>query len=219
MLASLLTSQHGRHGGLLRARSGGMSRGLWQSGDRVRARWRARLSDRLGTFSCELIQPTASRHMEDAQKLACLVAACVLTETALPEREPHPHVFRSLKALLEALETDAELGSAYVKWELGILAALGFGLDLRRCAVTGQEEHLCYVSPRTGRAVTEAAAGDFRDRLFRLPPFLLVRGAAGSRKEVLQALLLTGHFLERHVYGPNQLPRARARLVALLQEE
>ncbi len=214
MLVSMLTSHHGRHAGLVRAASRKTGQGLLQVGNRVRARWRARLADNLGTFSCELIQATAFRHMEDMKRLACLVAACAVTETTLPEREPHPRVFDGLSAVLGVLETDGQWGSAYVKWEIGILRELGFGLDLERCAVTGRKDQLFYVSPRTGRAVTDAAAGSYRDRLLRLPPFLLVQGGTGNRQEIIEALDLTGHFLQRHVYGPcnRSLPKARSRL-------
>lgn len=220
MLVSLLTSQHGRHAGLIRTGSKGVTQGLLQAGNRVRARWRARLAEHLGTLSCELTEAIAARHMDDTKRLTCLVAACAVAETALPDREPHPRVFRGLAALLEGLDADAKWGSAYVKWEVGVLGDLGFGLDLSRCAVTGGKDHLHFVSPRTGRAVSEAATGAYRHRLLRLPSFLLVQGATGGKEEVVQALELTGHFLERHVYNPcnHNLPSARVRLARLFRD-
>ncbi len=54
-----------------------------------------------------------------------------------------------------------------VRWEALLQADLGFGLDLTACAVTGETAGLAYVSPRTGRAVTEAAAGTWTGRLLR----------------------------------------------------
>jgi len=219
-LVSLLTRQHGRHAGLVCGGAKGGARGTLQVGNSVRARWRARLAEHLGTFSCELTEAVAARHIGESRRLACLVAACGVAETALPEREPHPRVFDGLTALLAVLDANAGWGSAYVKWEIGVLRELGYGLDLSRCAVTGGKDQLHFVSPRTGRAVSEEAAGAYRNRLLPLPSFLLGQGRNGSEREVAQALALTGFFLERHVYRPynRSLPEARVRLAGLFQK-
>jgi len=220
ILVSLLTRQHGRHAGLVRGDAKGVMRATLQVGNSVRARWRARLAEHVGRYSCELTEAGAARHIGESRRLACLSAACAVTETALPEREPHPRVFDGLTALLAMLDADAGWGSAYVKWEVGVLRDLGFGLDLSQCAVTGGKDRLHFVSPRTGRAISEAAAGAYRNRLFPLPSFLLGRGATGSSEEVAQALALTGYFLERHVYRSYNrgVPEARVRLANLFRE-
>ncbi|MCP5367993.1 MAG: DNA repair protein RecO C-terminal domain-containing protein, partial [Hyphomicrobiales bacterium] len=111
--------------------------------------------------------------------------------------------------------------TVYVKWELGLLGELGFGLDLGSCAATGVVEDLSHVSPRSGRAVSRAAAEPYLDRLLPLPPFLLRPGALGGPAEVLDGLALAGHFLERHVFAPHGLavPAARQRLVARLRRD
>ena len=213
-IVSLLTLNNGRHTGLVRGATGKRTRGVLQPGNRVKATWRARLAEHLGGLSCELVGSVAAGLMGDGDRLAGLAAACAVTETALPEREPHSRVFDGLTGLLAALADSEMWPSAYVKWELGLLADLGFGLDLSRCAVTGAADHLAYVSPRTGRAVSQSAAEPYRERLLALPAFLLQEGIGGSAAEVTQGLTLTGHFLERHIYAPRnrQLPPARVRL-------
>ncbi|MGF1639351.1 MAG: DNA repair protein RecO [Rhodospirillales bacterium] len=217
-VVSMLTRDHGRHAGLVRGATGKRLRGVLQPGNLVRATWRARLSEHLGGFGCELIQAVAAEVMADGDRLAALAAASALGETALPEREPHPRVFDGLVALLAAMTASEAWPSAYVKWELGLLGELGFGLDLDRCAVTGGRDGLAFVSPRTGRAVCRRAAEPYRARLLVLPPFLLAAGGAGSAEEVAQGLVLTGHFLERHLYasGNRPLPAARHRLAEKL---
>ncbi len=217
---SLLTREHGRHSGLVRGGAKGATRGVLELGNIVRARWRARLAEHLGIMTCELTGAVSALHIGDPRRLACLVAVCAVTESALPEREPHLGVFEGLAALLAVLDADAAWGSAYVRWESDLLRDLGFGLDLSQCAVTGDRGRLHYVSPRTGRAVSEAAAGEYRNRLLRLPSFLLDDGATGGFEEIGQALALTGYFLERHVYRPynRSLPEARIRLADLFRE-
>lgn len=215
-IVTLLTPTHGRHAGLVYGGGGSKARGLYQPGNHIRATWRGRLAEHLGSFAAEMITPHAALLLDDALRLEGLLAACAVAEGALPEREPHPAVFVGFKALLLAMAAPG-WPAIYVKLELGLLRELGFGLDLESCAMTGETAGLAFVSPRTGRAVTEAAAAPYRDKLLRLPPFLLP-GATLDDVPVadwLDGLALTAHFLERHVFWPHgkTLPASRTRFI------
>lgn len=207
----LLTRAHGRHAGLVRGAASKALRGAVQPGNRVVATWMARLDEQLGVFALELAAAHAASVMDDAGRLAALSAACALADVTLPERQAHPAVFDAFAALA------ADLGgpdwpSSYVRWELVLLAALGYGLDLTSCAVTGTTEGLAWVSPRTGRAVSAGAGAAYADKLLPLPRFL-VEGGAGDAGQVAQGLRLTGHFLDRHVLAGKPMPAARMRVV------
>lgn len=217
-IVSLLTREHGRHAGLVRGGAGKRAGSLYQAGNMVAAHWRARLAEHLGTLTAEIVDAFASRVLDDALRLAALTSACALLETALPEREPHTPLFDATVALLRALASSSEAndwGAAYARWETQALAELGFGLDLETCAATGQRGDLAYVSPRTGRAVSGEAGAPYADRLFALPTFLGTAGPAPDPGAVAAALRITGHFLERHVFGPHNRrpPAARTRFV------
>jgi DNA repair protein RecO (recombination protein O) len=217
-VVSLLTREHGRHAGLVRGGAGKRAGSLYQPGNLLAAHWRARLSEHLGTLTAELVDAFASRVLDDALRLAALTSACALLETALPEREPHTPLFDSTLDLLRTLGSGADevaWGSAYARWETLALAELGFGLDLEACAATGRREDLAFVSPRTGRAVSGGAGAPYADRLFALPAFLSTAGPAAEAAEIAAALRITGHFLERHVFGPHdrRLPAARTRFI------
>jgi DNA repair protein RecO (recombination protein O) len=218
-VVTLLTREHGRHAGLARGGAGARGRALYQTGNRIAAHWRARLGEQLGSLSAELIEAHGARFIEDPLRLAALASAASIAEAALPEREPHRAVYDRLQTLLEAMERDepsVAWPADYARWELALLADLGFGLDLARCAVTGATERLAYVSPRTGRAVSAEAAAPYRDRLLPLPAFLGETGGAAPG-EVLKALELTSYFLEQHIFHlPKGLPAARGRLIDLL---
>jgi len=221
-IVQLLTRGHGRHAGLVRGGAGARARGILQPGNRVQAVWRARLAEHLGTYRCELLHSGGALLLDDAVRLAALAAACALAEAALPEREPHPALFEGLAALIAALQSSdrvAGWGRAYVQWELGLLAELGFGLELSRCAATGRNDELAYVSPRTGQAVSLAAGEPYKDRLLPLPQFLVVPGSLPADADVLAGLDLAGHFLERHAFAAlhRELPRARALLIGRLR--
>jgi DNA repair protein RecO (recombination protein O) len=215
-VVSLLTEAHGRHAGLAK---GGASRAqapVWQTGNLVEVRWVARLAEQLGSLTGELVHPTAALAMEDPLALALVAAACAVSEGALPEREAHPESFRGLVSILARLpDGAARLLADYVRWEAGLLAELGYGLDLARCAATGAETGLAWVSPRTGRAVSAEAGEPWRDRLLPLPRFLRDPGDAGAtEEEALAGLRLTAHFLARDAFGQHGrgLPPARVLL-------
>ena len=213
-ILTLLTHGHGRHLGLVRGGAGRRARGLYQPGNTVAAHWRARLSEHLGTYSCEPVAANAATLFDRSGALAALAAACALADAALPEREPHPTAYAALLDLVAAL-LGTGWAEAYVRWELALLAELGFGLDLASCAATGVNDGLAFVSPRTGRAVSAAAGEPYRARLLTLPVFLIQEAQAATTEDILAGLALTGHFLERCVFAPDgrSLPAARTRLV------
>jgi DNA repair protein RecO (recombination protein O) len=209
-IATVMTEEHGAHRGLAR---GGAARGrtaIWQPGNLVQVRWVARLADQLGTFSAELVHPAAALAMDDALVLAMLSAACAVAEGALPEREPHARVFDGLLHLIARLGNGPVMMAELVRWETILLADLGYGLDLTRCALTGDTIDLAFVSPKTGRAVTAAAAGEWTSRLLPLPAFV-VGGDEATAVDWRDGLRLTGHFLARDAFGLQHRPLPLAR--------
>jgi DNA repair protein RecO (recombination protein O) len=209
-IVSLLTREHGRHLGLVRGGAGRRAAGLYQPGNLVSAVWRARLSEHLGSYACESLQSFAARVIDDPLRLGALTAACAIVETALPEREPHDALYHATLELFRDLEGEG-WAADYVRWECQCLADLGFGLDLSHCALTGTAEDLAYVSPRSGRAVSRTAAQPYADKLFALPRFL-AEGTRASLADVVDALDMTGHFLERNVLAANDKPIPQARI-------
>ena len=216
-ILSLLTAEHGRHAGLVRGGASRRMSGFLQPGNTVSATWRARLEEHLGAYVVEPLHSCAALY-ERPGPLAALTSATALAEAALPERAPHPELQRSLASLLEALE-QPDWAESYVRWELLLLADLGFGLDLSSCAATGANDGLAYVSPNSGRAVSLSAGEPWRDKLLPLPRFLAPEGGAADTGQVVDGLRLTGWFLERHVFAPHdrKSPDARERLVTHLR--
>ena len=216
IVLSLLTRDHGRHAGLIKGGGGRRAAGLYEAGNRLKAVWRARLSEHLGNFTCESIAQSAALLLDEPLRLAALSAATAVVEAVLPEREPHPRAYDGFASLIEALISSDDTvawAARYVRWELDLLAEIGFGLDLASCAVNGDRAGLAFVSPNSGRAISSRAAEPYRDRLLALPAFL--SGGAADLPAICQGLALTGSFLERHAF--RTVPAARARFVARLQ--
>lgn len=217
VVAQLLTREHGRHAGRVRGGAGAKSRALVEAGNLVAASWRARLSDQLGSFRLELLRANSARLLERPGPLAALVSAAALLLECLPEREPHPRAHSALAALIEALDASPDWPADYVRWELALLAEIGYGLDLSSCAATGVTEDLAFVSPKSARAVSRTGAKGYESRLLPLPEFLLRPAPAGAAA-IRDGLALTGHFLALQVFAPAEraLPPARARLLSVI---
>jgi len=225
---------HGEHGAIVRALTheagllagyvqGGRAskmRPILMPGNLVRGIYRARVQDQLASLSVEL-ERSRGPLLSEPLPAAAIDWACAFTATTLPEEHPYPALHVALGAVLDAVEAAPAARGwavALVRYELLVLAQLGFGLDLAQCAVTGARAGLAYVSPRTGRAVTEAAAGSLRGRLLPLPSFLGQGGEAGW-PDILEGFALTGHFIGQSLFDPRRsdVLFARERLIERLK--
>lgn len=212
MIVTVLTELQGRHAGLVRGGGGRRMRSLLEPGNLVKAWWRGRLDSQLGTLSLEPEKSFAAIALTSASSLAGLAALCAMIETTLPEREPHAAIFRHTLHLLEHLGAEG-WEAHYVLWEIALLRDMGYGLDLESCAATGSTDDLAFVSPRSGRAVSRAAAAPYLDKLFALPAFLRDEKAEAHPAEIRKGLALTEYFFETHVFRPHQqtMPASRTR--------
>lgn len=213
-VVTFFTQEHGRYNALCSSVFSKRNSGTFQIGNLVQIAWNARLEEHLGTAKVELLAPYAAAVLADSERLNVLASACALL-SLLPEREPNPDFFEKTVGLLAVLPFDG-FWEAYARWEVDLLSALGFGLDLSACALTGKTADLCYVSPKSGRAVCREAGAPWADRLLALPAFLThVDKRAENREEIKKALKLTGFFLEN--YGAKtvdyRIPTARNRLI------
>lgn len=214
-IIEVFTPTHGRHAGVVRGGAGRKLAPILQPGAQLDVAWRARLEDHLGSFLVEPIRSRAATAMSDRLMLAGLNTVTGILSFCLPEREPYPELYTRTEQLLDLLEHRDVWPLAYLQWELGLLATMGYALQLSECAVTGATDELIYVSPKSGRAVSKSAAGDWADRLLPLPDVLKGIGAAPDA-EIAEGLKTTGHFLQTHLaanLGGRSLPEARARFV------
>ncbi len=218
VIADIFTAQHGRHAGIVR---GGVSRKLrpiLQPGAQVDVTWKARLDSHLGAFTIEPIRSRSAAAMGDRLALAGLNAVTALLLVTTAERDPHPAFYTQTIQLLDLLGHADIWPLAYMKWEMALLEEMGFGLELGACAVSGANDRLIYVSPKSGRAVAESAAGEWVNRLLPLPDVMRGEGE-GSDAEIATALGTLGHFIEHKLIrslGDKPLPAARGRLIDVL---
>jgi DNA repair protein RecO (recombination protein O) len=212
VILELMTRAHGRHLGLVRGGSGRALRSVLQVGNSVEAQWRARIEQHLGAFAIEPLRSRAARLIDRAFALHGVAHLGALLRL-LPERDPQADLYEMAEVIADRLDSLDLAPALMARFELALLQALGFGLDLERCALTGTTADLAFVSPKTGRAVTRAAGGPWRDRLLPYPAFLQdAARAPADAAEIAAAFRLTGHFLDRDVFAPRGLaaPQARA---------
>jgi DNA repair protein RecO (recombination protein O) len=219
-IVRLMTPEQGLVAAYVRGARGRRMRPVLMAGNVVHAQLSARTETQLPQAAIELVHSRGPL-LSEPLPAAAIEWATVLTATALPEGQPYPRLYLALEGLLDAIEAAPSAsgwGTALVRYEVLLLAELGFGLDLERCAVTGTNDDLVAVSPKSGRAVSAAEAEPYAGRLLRLPPFVREGGQA-SWQEIAQGLDLTGHFVLRDVLNDRSAPiaEARARLVERLR--
>ena len=223
-LVELMTRSHGRHLGVVKAGRSKRWTAALQIGNRVRATWRARLDEHVGTWA---IEPLDARFVELMESAVALNAVQTLAAhlRLLPERDPHPELFEAMAAIVDHLGDPRLAGELIVRFELAVIEALGFGLDLSACALTGATTDLAWVSPRTGRAATRDAGAPHAAKLLALPAFLAAAGDDDPTRwgrapldDLLAGFRLTGHFFDRHVWEARgvAVPATRDGLIAAL---
>lgn len=219
-IAELLTAQHGKYAAHIAGGTSRKMRPFLQAGARVIVHYRARVSEQLGSAMLEPVGEGPAALFDDALALSGLAAAAAVAAGALPEREPHPGAFLAFDALTSALMLADIWPAVFVRFEMGLLQDLGFGLDLSKCAATGVVDDLLYISPRTGRAVSAAAGEPYKDRLLPLPPFMLSAQGGLRPGDVGSGLEVTGHFLESFIFAAlnRPLPPARVWLLDRLRD-
>jgi DNA repair protein RecO (recombination protein O) len=217
VILDAMTRAHGRHLGFVR---GGRSRRMaptLQPGNRVALTWSSRLDEQMGVYAVEGLSLNAARLMESALSLHALHCLSALFRL-LPERDAQEPLFEALDLIIERLPDPVTVGPLMVRVELAILSELGFGLDLERCAATGQTDDLVYVSPKSGRSVSRAAGAAYHDRLLPLPAFVRSSVPVVTMDDLRAGFRLSGLFLTRHVFEPRGLamPDSRASFIALV---
>lgn len=219
-LLEFFTREHGRHLGLVRGGRSQRMRSQLQPGNKLIATWRARLPEHLGAFTIEPVQLRAAVLMDNPMRLAALSSLCAMAGL-IAEREPHEQLYDAFEIVINALEIDDVWPALMIRWELGLLEEMGFGLDLKSCAATGVTTDLIYVSPKSGRAVCAEAGAPYKTKMLILPPFLGHQSQMEdiSPSDIAEGFRLTSFFLQQHIYGPrrSKFPEPRERLQGKFQ--
>lgn len=216
-----LTPDHGLQAGYVRGARGRAQRPVLVAGNGVQLTLASRSEAQLAQAAAELTISRAAI-LSEPLPAAAIDWATALTATALPEGQPFPRLYAALDGLLSAIEAAPSAsgwGAALVRYELLMLAELGFGLDLERCAVSGSGDDLVAVSPRSGRAISRVEAEPYAAKLLPMPAFVRDGGAA-SWRDIADGLALTGHFVMRDLMQDRSAPVAesRVRLVGRLRK-
>ena len=208
----MMTPEHGMQAAYVRGARGRRMRPVLMAGNQIEAEYSARTDSQLPQATVELLHSRGPL-LAEPLPAAAIDWAAALTATALPEGQPYPRLYAALDGLhgaIEAAPAASSWGAALVRYELLLLAELGFGLDLDRCAVSGDGDELVAVSPRSGRAVSAAEAEPYLGKLLPLPRFVRDGGSA-PWPDIVDGLALTGHFLLRDLITDRSIPVAEAR--------
>ncbi|MEJ6594009.1 DNA repair protein RecO [Parasphingorhabdus sp.] len=180
----------------------------------VQADYRARTEGQLASMTAEL-QHSRGPFLGEPLASAALDWVTALTATVLPEEQSYPQLHLALSALLDAIcgaPSAKGWAVALVRYELLLLSELGFGLTLDKCAVTGSQDDLVYISPKSAMAVSIGAGSLYKDRLLPFPAFLK-EPVTPEWDDIFDGLRVTGFFLKRHFFEDRRRDVMAARTV------
>ena len=204
-IVEAMTAKHGRHLGLVRGGRSSRMRPILQPGNYATLQWRARLEEQLGTYTVEAGELMAASLM-GSQLGIYGIQTLASHLRLLPERDPYLGLYNAAHVLMENFEHSEIAASLMIRFELALLEELGFGLDLETCASTGQTHELAYISPKSGRAVSQSAGQPWADKMLLFPAFLNKHeegwGIVPQADQIEQGFRLSSFFLDRHIYAP-----------------
>ena len=217
-ILEIFTEEHGKHKGLIRGLHSKNNRSTIEPGNEVRATWSGRLETHLGNYTLEPIKAWSSLALSHKDKLSAISSICSLISLTMAENQPNIEIYNSCKSLIKQISNNEKTWiKAYIFWEMSLLSEIGYGLDLSKCAVTSNPSNLSYISPASGRAVTDEGAGDYKNKLLPLPKFITGESINYTQSDIFNGLNLTEFFLKKRFFKPNNLnfPQCRNRLKQL----
>ncbi len=215
-ILDVFAREQGRRRGMIHGGASRSKRAVMQPGNTLAVTWKARATDSLGFFGmAEPEVERSARFLADAESLGALLATAEIMYAALPEGEPKPALFDATETLLNTLDMPEVWPALFVRWELGLLALLGYGLDFSRCAISGSNDGLTHVSPKSGRAVRGSEAGEYLGRLLPLPVFLIDARAEATPVDIAAGFRLTGYFLSERLFASLNRPIPDARMLMI----
>ena len=221
LILHLFTKEHGVHAGLVKYSSTKKNGYIYELGNILSVEWSGRLEEQLGFYKSELEKSYLYSIINNSLKLDALNSICSMLNIFLAERQVNSTLYQQSIDIIQYLNDDEMTWlSRYIQWELLLLSELGYGLDLSQCAVTGEIKNLKYVSPKTGRAVSELGAGIWVKKLLILPKFLQkLNSNAIDNDELNYGVKLTTFFLNRYAASIGlKLPESRDRFTNKLKK-
>ena len=213
VIVSIFSESHGIVRGLIKGALKSKTKHTLQLGNLVKFNKRSRLQEHLGYINIELLKSNLLNIMNSKIKLLITNTICLYLSDFLQENIPLKSFYScTAKVLLEKINKDYY--KYYILWELQLLANIGFGLDLQKCAVTNSTTNLYYISPKTGKVVTKEVGDPYKDKLFKVPDFIINDNLTYTMKDIYDMLNITQYFLNRFVneYGKS-IPKQREMIV------
>ena len=158
-------------------------------------------------FSCENSKNNFFMIFGSKKKLLSLKCILETLACALPIAEPNRILYIISKEFILLLLTQQSWYSYFIFTELSILKHIGFELELSKCAITNNTMDLYYISPKTGRALSQQVGHKYHDKLLILPKNIRTIYYQNKMSEISiqdfrACFKVTNFFLKKHVFIP-----------------
>jgi len=204
IILKVFTQNLGIRKGFIRGAKKKKQNYVFESGNILSVTYKARTEDMLGSFSAEMLKPCSAIYLSDPLKFSGIISILNLIEYCLLENEVESELYNYSKKLINKIMSSDNWLSDYVLWEVFLLKKIGFGLELSKCALTNQTRNLCYISPKSGCAVSDKVSEKWKSRLFILPKFLISENKA-TLQDIKNGFKITTFFLKKFSISINKI--------------
>lgn len=223
-IVKIFSQKHGICRGYVKKINSKKQRSLFQIGNLISFEWKSRVEDGLGSFYyVDLIKNYFSKILFEKIKLNSVSTLFFIIDNYFYERENHNLFYQDLESFLNFISYESENNNIlkyYIILELKVLEIMGYGLDLSCCAASGVVDDLAYVSPKSAKAVSQDAAEPYKDKLLKLPKFILdnfnninLENKNITFEDIKNGFKLSGYFLEKFVFSQKNHNISSRRLI------
>jgi len=208
LIAEIFTQDHGKISGIIFGGSSKKIKNYLQIGNQLYINFNSKSENRIGYFKIEIQKALSPYYFDDVQKLSCISSAMNLVKLLTAESQINQSIYNLLENFYILLNDDNWI-QKYIFWELELLKAIGYDLNL-----------IELVDKKLIDNKTQYTSKSSLDKKI-IPNFLVDKTQSSEDlKTLLSGLKLVSDYLDKSILKPNNLnqPISRLQFINTLRE-
>tara|TARA_B100002019_G_scaffold215365_1_gene187971 strand:- start:229 stop:918 length:690 start_codon:yes stop_codon:yes gene_type:complete len=208
LITEVYTKNHGKVSGIIFGGTSKKIKNYLQIGNKLHINYNSKSENRIGYFKIEIQKALSPYYFDDVQKLSCISSAMNLVKLLTAESQINQSIYNLLENFYILLNDDNWI-QKYIFWELELLKAIGYDLNL-----------IELVDKKLIDNKTQYTSKSSLDKKI-IPNFLVDKTQSSEDlKTLLSGLKLVSDYLDKSILKPNNLnqPISRLQFINTLRE-
>ena len=208
LITEVYTKNHGKISGIIFGGTSKKIKNYLQIGNKLHINYNSKSENRIGYFKIEIQKALSPYYFDDVQKLSCISSAMNLVKLLTAESQINQSIYNLLENFYILLNDDNWI-QKYIFWELELLKAIGYDLNL-----------IELVDKKLIDNKTQYTSKSSLDKKI-IPNFLVDKTQSSEDlKTLLSGLKLVSDYLDKSILKPNNLnqPISRLQFINTLRE-